>query len=305
MTVYALLSDIHGNLEALRAVARDARALAAGDELAFLCLGDVVDYGPQPNECVSWVRRHATATVVGNHDRAALSALPPTDVDPGHWPILLWTRATLTAGSRAAIAGWPERAQIGPLTLFHSSLSDHDAYIDTPGMAARSLVLLPEGGLGLFGHTHVQGQYVERPRSPALGLACEPGADLSGPDLFAAEAGRWIDLPEAPWRGLVNPGSVGQPRTHPLAASLGQERDNRACYALLREARPGRWQLRFQRVAYPHQRTIERLRALRWDAAMAPELPPHPLAARLAAVYAQMPELLPATAARLCAQLAP
>ena len=81
-TLYAVLSDIHANYQALLAVARDARALARREDdgrVEFISLGDVVDYGPQPNECVAWVRRYASVTVQGNHDRVAAESLitPP------------------------------------------------------------------------------------------------------------------------------------------------------------------------------------------------------------------------------------
>ncbi len=71
MTLYAVFSDIHANFTALCAAADDARkaAKSLNDELFFLCLGDVVDYGPQPNECMQWIREQkdrVLAVVQGN-----------------------------------------------------------------------------------------------------------------------------------------------------------------------------------------------------------------------------------------------
>ena len=70
MRFFAVLADIHANYQALLAVEQDALRRTGG-QVSFVSLGDVVDYGPQPNECMAWVRTHARIAIQGNHDRHA------------------------------------------------------------------------------------------------------------------------------------------------------------------------------------------------------------------------------------------
>src|ERR1041385_4158000 len=69
----AIISDIHGNLEALRAVLEDIDHLGIKD---IICLGDVVGYGPEPRECLDIVQSIAKFTILGNHEEAVLSGIP-------------------------------------------------------------------------------------------------------------------------------------------------------------------------------------------------------------------------------------
>jgi predicted phosphodiesterase len=304
MRLYAVLSDIHGNFAALQAVERDARMIAAQDgaSLSFLCLGDVVDYGPQPNECVAWVRSHADIVVIGNHDLAVLNDRPPIEIDPQLWPILIWTRHALDDASRAAIREWPLARVLPPFTLFHSSLVEANEYIDNTRSAQTNLVRLATD-YGLFGHTHIQCYYTQDMPHPALGLPCPPGTDLQAPGVAAVAINQWHGMPGDGLRAIINPGSVGQPRRHALLTMAGVARDNQASYMLLREIAPGRWQARFQRVAYPVERSIALLRGLRWCDDGAGISGDHPFARQLAEVRANMHTLLPQTVEFLIAQL--
>jgi protein phosphatase len=90
-----VVSDIHGNIEALRAV-----EAAEPDADQVLCLGDLVDYGPRPDATVAWVRENATTTVRGNHDNAVAF-----DVDCGSAPLFQCLPATRVAEWREAVAG--------------------------------------------------------------------------------------------------------------------------------------------------------------------------------------------------------
>lgn len=304
MHLYALLSDIHGNFVALMAVERDARAAAAeaGADLSFFCLGDVVDYGPQPNECVAWVQRHAAATVVGNHDLAAISARPPIDIDPQLWPIVIWTRRALSDVSRAAISEWPTTLSPAPFTLFHSSLVEVNGYIDNSRAAQMNLMCLTTN-YGLYGHTHLQCSYIQDMPHPKLGLPRPAEVDLHALGTVTLPIDQWHDLPQGGLRALLNPGSVGQPRHHALLTAAGIPPDNRASYMLLREVAPGHWQFCFRRVAYHVAQTIDLLRALPWhDEAPAPT-DDHPFARQLAETRANMPALLPRTVELLIAHL--
>jgi predicted phosphodiesterase len=109
--LYAVLSDIHANYPALKAVEADAvnvaRALDA-QSLHFVVLGDVVDYGPQPNECMAWVEDHAEIVIQGNHDMEVMEPAykPPRTISSEYWPITIWTRAVLSREHRERIRGW-------------------------------------------------------------------------------------------------------------------------------------------------------------------------------------------------------
>jgi predicted phosphodiesterase len=261
---YAVLADIHANFVALRAVARAARTLAAEDgaTLRFLCLGDVVDYGPQPNECVAWVRRHAAVTVRGNHEDLCLSDAPPLESDPQLWPITLWTRAHLTDETRALITTWPQTAIVNALLLFHSSLVRPNSYVRSAAAARAEFVKLPEGTrYGLFGHTHVPTLFVAEPLTPAMLLVA---ADTPASAIPTMPPGIWYDLSRL--GALINPGSVGQPRRHSALVAAGAPHDGRASYALLREPKTDHWQVRFELVAYDNAQVARRLRALAQDA---------------------------------------
>ncbi len=165
---YAIVSDIHGNMEALREVEKDASRLAQNHhaELHFVCLGDVVDYGPQPNQCMDWVRQHASLTVLGNHDREAIRALHsvPENIDETWWPITLWTRRVLAADHKAVISSWtPAKNPVPDLprfTLFHSHLHYYDHYLQDENDVTTNLERM-RSDFGLFGHTHLQGYFEE------------------------------------------------------------------------------------------------------------------------------------------------
>lgn len=302
--MYAVLSDIHANFAALEAVERDARSLAADadEDLAFLCLGDVVDYGPQPNECVAWMRRHTATVVVGNHDQAAITDDPPIDIDSKLWPILLWSREELHAEHKAAIATWPVVANLGPFTLFHSNRIDHNGYIDNPRSALDNLVQLPTI-YGLFGHTHIACSYIHALPQPRLSLISSDPIDLRMHAATALATDQWHDLPSGRRRVLLNPGAVGQPRHHALLMAAGLGRDSRASYLLLRQVAHDRWQFCYRRVEYDVEGTVSLLRALRWNGGPAQPTDTHPFAQRLAAVRSNMDHALPATVELLVAQL--
>ena len=150
MTLYAVISDIHANYPALEAVADDARETAQheGDgDVRFVCLGDVVDYGPQPNECMAWVRENVSIIIQGNHDRDVAAPLhePPQGIDPKYWPITLWTSMHLNSDHKDAIRTWKPKRVTPPgleaFTLLHSSPSilAFLGYPKTQGPLSRSL----------------------------------------------------------------------------------------------------------------------------------------------------------------------
>ena len=236
----AVVSDIHANLHALEAVLADVDNESV-DEL--WCLGDLVGYGPRPNECVDLARARATVSLCGNHDLAVLGTIDIGEFSGDAADAARWTREVLGDTQRDWLAGLEPTAQRNGAELFHGSprnpvwdyvLSEDAAYASLMGTVAP---------LVLVGHSHV-----------ALALAWD-GTVLEG-GLAPAET----DEPLGDRRWLLNPGSVGQPR----------DGDPRAAWLLLDTA-PGR--ASFRRVEYPIETTQAEMRAA--------ALPPT-LAARLA-----------------------
>lgn len=278
MKLYAVLADIHGNFTALQAVVADALAAARAegcpDDVTFISLGDVVDYGPQPEACVAWVRDHAHLAVQGNHDReVADEPYPPNAINQDYWPAALWTRQVLSSSDKETLRRWPERIEAAPalpdFTCFHSSLIGTDDPIMTPEVAARNMQQQATP-YGMYGHTHLQGWFLEGIDTVTLGLACTAAeAEQVRPrkqsTWQSVLVGQWHRLPP-PWqRVLLNPGSIGQPRQHSLLLGAGLTRYSQASYLLLRlheeqqDDSPG--DLQFRRVDYDVAQTIALLRS--------------------------------------------
>src|SRR5512142_32090 len=113
-----LISDIHANLVALNAVIADA-----GSFERVWCLGDVVGYGPAPNECIETLRRYDLLSLAGNHDWAVLDKLDLEEFNPDARRAALWTRSQLSVDSLEWLRSLPERVptEFGQYTLVHGS----------------------------------------------------------------------------------------------------------------------------------------------------------------------------------------
>lgn len=202
---YGVLSDIHGNLPALRATV--ARLRAAGVD-RWLCAGDVIGYGPQPNECVELVADLGAVTVAGNHELMLLGGIPDDRAGKLARDTLRWTRGVLRDDVRAWLAALPRRTAVPGIALAHATLDSAERRIhhDVPAALAELARLgaeQPECRFLIVGHTHLQWACHETLGSVAIA----PGTQLSLP------AGRY----------LLNPGSVGQSRQRevvPRARSL-------------------------------------------------------------------------------------
>jgi diadenosine tetraphosphatase ApaH/serine/threonine PP2A family protein phosphatase len=213
---YAILSDIHGNLEALRAVLDDCADRAD----AVLCLGDVVGYGADPLACVELVAERAQAIVGGNHEYAVAGRLGLEWFNRYARAAAEWTRERLDDDHRAYLRALPLVSEIDDATLVHASpaqpeewdylVSAEDGFAAFPHFATRWCFV---------GHSHLPGAW-------SLGSS-GPEHDPGGLTV-QAERGR---------RYIVNVGSVGQPR----------DRDPRAAYVVW-DVEAGRAELR--RVVY-------------------------------------------------------
>lgn len=196
-----VVSDVHSNLAALRAVLADAGAFDA-----LWSLGDIVGYGPQPNECIATLREHEHSHIAGNHDWGVLGKIPLDDFNGDARKANLWNREQLTPESLAYLEAAPETIVKGGVTLAHGSprypIWEYLVYASTAKLSYEFF----ETKLCLVGHTHVPVLFELAPQDSACRRFALPVGEP-----FALEEGRYI----------VNPGSVGQPRDgDPQAAYL-------------------------------------------------------------------------------------
>lgn len=238
-----VLADVHGNLPALEAV------LEAMDGVdGWLCAGDLVGYGPFPNECVERVAALGGACVAGNHDLIALGRLDDERCIAVAKETLRWTSEVLAGDARGFLEALPLVARPATgLAVAHGSPEDPEDYVRTAARAREVLV----GGVLVLGHTH-----------DPWAFGARAGSMLRGDETGTVAAGDG----EA-W--LLNPGSVGQSRT----------RDPRARALILDLERR---EARFLAVEYDVEKTREALRShgLPPDAC---HLPPRSFARRVAA----------------------
>ena len=281
-----VLSDIHANLAALETVLN----AADGQYDTVWCLGDVVGYGPRPNECVAIISEVASVCVMGNHDWAAL-ARPGIDVDgfnPQARQAVLWTRDTLNEKSIAFLNQLPFQPvspkESADILLTHASPREPVyEYILTPSIAMENFEVFDQG-ICLFGHTH-------KPVIFRWRLHDEFHSHLDDPDEADIFTGGMHHRPNSPTtdeedlEGLTHanehttirtvatvealpppPGETVQlefsdrERLIINPGSVGQPRDNdsRAAYAIL-DLQKMTW--RYERVAYPIELTQNQMRA--------------------------------------------
>jgi diadenosine tetraphosphatase ApaH/serine/threonine PP2A family protein phosphatase len=186
----AVLSDIHANLVALDAV---LAAVPSVDEV--WSLGDVVGYGPQPDEVVARLRELGAIGIRGNHDAAALGGREIESFNVDARRAMEWTRATITDDTRAWLAAQPETLEREGFLLVHGSPRDPIWEYVTSTPVARAGMAAMEAHSGLHGHTHLPIAYIE-----------EDGR------LETMSPGSGSKLTIDGRRVLLNPGSVGQPR---------------------------------------------------------------------------------------------
>jgi predicted phosphodiesterase len=193
-----IIADIHANLVALRTV---LDALAAKGVDSIVCLGDLVGYGPQPNEVISAIAARDIPTVIGNHDLVAAGRDDVERAGLGARRTLEWTRAELTDGSRSFLMGLPTQLPLGDGVLAaHGSLNDPWHYTrrtrDALGQLEGWGKTNPNGIL-MLGHTH---------RQMAIDVA---GGNVLTSEWVLARRTRELTFRSA---AFVNPGSVGQSR---------------------------------------------------------------------------------------------
>jgi diadenosine tetraphosphatase ApaH/serine/threonine PP2A family protein phosphatase len=188
---YAVVSDIHGNLEALNAV---LAKISPGDGL--LCLGDIVGYGPNPNECVALIRERATACILGNHDVAAVDGHGMKYFNPFALEAMIWTQKVLSAENRTWLDSLGYELRMPDYLMVHGAPVNYFAYIMDKTGAALAFHAT-DAPLILIGHTHIAEYYALDPDGTVEHRHMQYGGKLS------LQSGK---------RYLINVGSVGQPR---------------------------------------------------------------------------------------------
>ena len=187
---FAILSDLHANLEATEAVLADARDR---DCTHHICLGDVVGYNANPHECVERVRELDCPTVKGNHDEQASLAESSRDFNPLAEHAIEWTREHLTEDDKEWLRDLRLQRQVRDFTIVHATL-------DTPAqwgyvfnvLDAASSFTYQHTALCFFGHTHVPMAFVR-----------DNGVSRVETDRLSIDSTK---------KYFINVGSVGQPR---------------------------------------------------------------------------------------------
>jgi len=228
---YLIISDIHGNCDALETVL-DSVSTESFDEI--LVLGDLVGYGAGPNEVVDRIRNLQTPTVTirGNHDKVAAEIDDGFDFNETALDAIRWTTRRLTPENLA----WIRELQEGPvsvrddLVICHGSPIDEDMYLLSAGDALE-VFEVRDSLLAFFGHTHLPSIFMLQDGEIALSLLRGDGVEIE------------IE-PDA--KHLLNPGSVGQPRDHDPRASF-MTYDSEKNLAVLR------------RIDYPIERAQQRI----------------------------------------------
>jgi predicted phosphodiesterase len=222
----AIISDIHGNAEALRAVLRE---LGRDPVSEIVCLGDLVGYNAQPHEVIALVRERGIHSVHGNHDLMTLGLLPVAG-GPRARRGTLWTGEVLNDDDRRFLGSLPgELERPGGMLFVHSAPRDPLTRLKTEDQLVRLHEaighLYPAVRICFTGHTHEQ-RVVEILRSGGIVTHGPTGRVLRRDSFY-----------------FINPGSVGEPRGP----------DGRAAYALY-DTEPG--VLAFRRVDYDRARVI-------------------------------------------------
>ncbi len=223
-----IFSDIHGNLEALESMLSDA---AERNIHRRICLGDIVGYGPYPNECIELVRSLTNCRcLAGNHDVAALWETSPYGMSSEAKEAILWTMDQLNKENKKFLAALPDSLDLADMTFVHANPYNPRGwrYVMDRKYALRSFAATRCRNL-FIGHSHTP-LIITRKHLLAVDLQ-----NIAGSMQYRINDSR---------RRIINCGSVGQPR----------DKDSRSCY-LIYDSR--KQQLEFYRVDYNIEKTAQ------------------------------------------------
>ena len=232
----AIISDVHSNIEALQAVLADIAQQGCHE---ILCLGDIVGYGPNPEECIDLIEKKCRFCLSGNHDYAVLTRAErfnPLAEEAVDYTRGVLKPATLSGGRKKArwrfLESLPTRITEDDILYVHGSpRDDRNEYILESDIAFGMVdkirqVFEMTPRLLFVGHTHYPG-------------VIDPAFNFRHPD----DSGVVFELP-ADQKAIINVGSVGQPR----------DGNNRACYALVEGNR-----VTYRRVQYSYRMTMSKM----------------------------------------------
>lgn len=194
---YAIFSDIHSNIDAMEAVLSE---LAKENIDKYICCGDIVGYGPNPNECIDRLKN--AIIVAGNHDRAAIGMMDISQFNDRAKAAIQWTASSITEENKSFLASLPEKIEGENLTIVHGSPRDpiNEYLLDMFSMSDNLGFF--ESQICFVGHSHHPFVY----------------SDKGG--ITKVQSGETAKITA---KTIINVGSVGQPR----------DGDNRACYTIL------------------------------------------------------------------------
>lgn len=229
---FAFISDIHANLEALEAVFEDIEGQSI-DEV--ICLGDIVGYGANPNECAELVMKKCSLTLLGNHDAAAVDILSTQHFNIHAKIAIEWTSQNLKRDIKAQLAALPVKNVQPPLTLVHATPYEPNMwyYITSLEEAAFNFQFF-DTPLCLVGHTHI----------PII-IVLDKEKELY---VHQDTSIKIDDVEDA--RLLINIGSVGQPR----------DRNPKSCYGIF-DSVIGEFS--YRRVSYNIEKTQAKMKKIR------------------------------------------
>lgn len=217
-----MISDIHANLPALEAVLAE---IDRDRPEELWCLGDVVGYGAQPNECSRLMAERADLCLAGNHDLAALDALDISSFSPAAAEAARWTREQLSNESREFLTSLKAQDESRDVALYHASPRDPIWEYVLWSEQAGECIARQASRIAMVGHSHV-----------ALCFRAADDGDVDATQGAQVAAGTTLDIADSRW--LLNPGSVGQPRDgDPRAAWVGLDTES--------------WTASYERVEYP------------------------------------------------------
>lgn len=201
---YAIISDIHGNVEALQAVLNDIRKKKVD---SIICLGDIVGYYPDPERCIDLVRKEVAHCVAGNHDYAAIGKIDTQNFTYYAYAAMEWTKQNISDRARDYLTSLPLTIELEDMFFTHSSPSNPQDWVyvfpdseETVFEAFKNL----KYNINFIGHTHWPSIMIQEENDRIM-LHSEHSIAVLDSHFY-----------------LVNVGSVGQPRDF----------DSRSCYAL-------------------------------------------------------------------------
>jgi predicted phosphodiesterase len=215
----ALLSDVHGNLPAFEAVLADVESTGVDERW---CLGDLVGYGAQPDECVALAKESCDLTLIGNHDLVVTGKLDIADFSLNAAVAARWTQENIGPEALEFLNTLEPMDTGHAIGLYHASPRDPVWEYVLSTMLADACMDAMDKRIGAVGHSHVA-LYFWRSERGAVAGEHAPG-------------GTQLDLSQGDW--IINPGGVGQPR----------DGDPRAAWLLLDLET---WTAEWRRVEYP------------------------------------------------------